>query len=369
MKILYYFPEYDTPMFQWQRTHFIEELLHHDIQFETFNPLIYSCPDEANEYFIRRIRKGGFDLLLSSVCYEGIIYPEVLKTTNQQGIPSLLISWDNLTVPIYDKKQAKLFDLVWLTCRQTEYLYDRWGAKYIIQPYAANPYTFLYEKGDIAHTVCFLGTPYGSRSLMINALTNGCIDVDLYYGGGKREEPTIRVNYDIVHPQYWRIFLHRLCYSEGRQILLGALKNKLVGSQVVNESPYLHRFNSVPATEISGVYSSHALCLASTSTNHTDSLKRPLKIVNLRSFEIPMSGGIAICKYNSELAEYFEAGREIVFYQTEEELIEKARYYINGAPDSEIVRMKEAARKRAENDHTWWRRFKAVFEELGISAH
>lgn len=367
MKILYYFPEYDTPMFQWQRLHFIDELSRHGIQFETFNPLIYSGPDEANERFVKRIKEGGFDLLLSGVCYEGIIYPEVLKSANQQGTPSLLIRWDNLTVPIYDRKQAKLFDLVWLTCRETSCLYDRWGANYFVQPYAANPFTLTPQEGQTNLHVCFLGTPYGSRSLMINTLTNAGIDVDLYYGGQKNLiEQKIKVQYDIVHPPYWKIFLHRLSYPEGRQMIFGAVKNKLVGSRTIDKSPALHWFKSVPATEISKVYSSHALCLASTSTNHTDSLKKPLKIVNLRSFEIPMSGGLALCKYNPELAEYFEDGKEILFYHSDDELKDKARFFTKKASDSDLQRMKEAARFRAEKDHTWWKRFTAVFDALGL---
>ena len=367
MKILYYFPEYDTLMFKWQRWHFINELEKHGIEFETFNPLVYSNPDEANELFVKRIKQGGFDLLLSGVCYEGIIYPEVMQAANQLGIPSLLISWDNLTVPIYDKKQCKLFDLVWLMCRETSRFYDRWGAKYIVQPYAANPDTFVYAEGKLNRKACFLGTPYGSRSLMINALTESGIDVDLYFGGCKSsQEKKLVTKYDIVHPPYHQIFLHRLTYAEGRKVIMGALKNKMIGSQTIQENERLHHYSSVPTTEISTVYSNHAICLASTSTNHTDSLKNPLKIVNLRSFEIAMSGGLALCKYNPELAEYFDEEKEILFYQDNYELIEKARYYTLQASESELRQMKIAARIRAERKHTWWHRFTRVFNELGI---
>ncbi len=368
MKILYFFPEFNTPMFQWQRVHIIDELEKHGVEFETFNPLVYSDPDEANELFVKRIKQGKFDLLLSSVCYEGIIYPEVLQAAYQQGRPSLLIRWDNLTVPMYDKKQCKLFDLVWLTCRETSRLYDRWGAKYIVQPYAANPDTFVYVAGKLNRNACFLGTPYGSRSLMINALTESGIDVDLYYGDGKStQEKKIVTKYDIVHPPYYKIFFHRLIYTEGRKIIMGALKNKMFGSQTIHENDCLHHYPSVPAfSEISTVYSNHAICLASTSTNHTDSLKNPLKIVNLRSFEIPMSGGLALCKYNSELAEYFEDGKEVLFYQNNDELIEKARYYTSQVLESELRQMKAAARMRAEREHTWWHRFTRVFNELGL---
>lgn len=367
MKILYYFPEYDTPMFQWQRLHFIDELSRHGIEFETFNPLICSGPDEANELFVKRIKQGGFDLLLSGVCYEGIIYSEVLEAANQQGIPSLLIRWDNLTVPIYDKKQARLFDLVWLTSHETSSMYEKWGARYITQPYAANPFTFPYNEGPINRSVCFLGTPYGSRSLMINTLTHAGIDVDAYYGGKKvKKERRIKVNYNMPHPSRFRIMLNNLSYAEGRKMIMGAVKNKMMGSQTITENAALHHYSAVPVSEVASIYSNHSVCLASTSTNHTDSLKKPLKIVNLRSFEIPMSGGLALCKYNPELAEYFEDGKEILFYQTNEELRELAHRYSKSISEVELRRMKMAARKRAEAEHTWWCRFTKAFETLGL---
>ncbi len=367
MKILYFFPEYDTPMFQWQRLHFIDELSHHGIEFETFNPLIYSCPAEANELFIKRIKQGGFELLLSSVCYEGIIFPEVLKAAKVQGVPSLLIRWDNLTVPIYDKKQSKLFDLVWLTSHETSNMYKQWGTNFIIQPYAASPYTFTYNEGPLNRNICFLGTPYGSRSLMINTLTQASIDVDAYYGGVKTiQSNKIRVKYDIPHPSHYKMLLHSLSYREGRKMMMGAIKNKIVGSQTIIENAALHHFPAVPVSEVSSIYSCHSVCLASTSTNHTDSLKNPLKIVNLRSFEIPMSGGIALCKFNPELADYFEEGKEILFYHTNDELIEKAQRYSKSIDEVELRCMKMAARKRAEAEHTWWCRFKKAFDTLGL---
>lgn len=354
-------------MFQWQRLHFIDELSKHGVEFETFNPLIYDTPDEANALFISRIKKGGIDLLLSGVCYEGIIYPDVLYNAKKIGVPTLLIRWDNLTVPYYDKNQSKLFDLVWLTSCDTSYLYDKWGAKYMIQPYAANPFSFNYHDVPIQRNVCFLGTPYGSRSLMINTLTQAGVDVDLYYGGGNSgKESNIPVKYDIVSPSYYDTLIHSLCYKEGRKMLLGSIKNKLIGSRNIIDNSYLHHYSSVPVSNLPSIYSEHSICLASTSTNHTDSLKNPLKIVNLRSFEIPMSGGLALCKYNPELANYFEEGKEILFYKTNDELIEKARYYSKRVEECELKKMKMAARKRAEGEHTWWHRFLRAFKELGL---
>ena len=79
-----------------------------------------------------------------------------------------------------------------------------------------------------------------------------------------------------------------------------------------------------------------------------------------------MSGGIEICRYNPELADYFEDGKEIVFYKNNDELQDKARYYLTTASDYDIRSIKIAARKRAEGEHTWWQRFTKAFGLLGL---
>ena len=170
-----------------------------------------------------------------------------------------------------------------------------------------------------------------------------------------------------MQPATIMILLNRLRFREGRLLLKGSILNKLLGRARVIENDYLTRYYAIPPKDISSYYSKYALSLASTSTNSTDALKDPLKIINLRNFEIPMSGGVEICKYNPELAEYFVEGKEILFYNNNDELVEMARYYTQRASDKEILNIKMAARNRAERDHTWWNRFSLMFEKLGIA--
>ena len=367
MKILYFFPEYATPMFSWQRIHFMDELQRHGVEFETFNPLLCDSPEIANEEFIKLMGHGKYDLLLSSVCYPGMIFPDVLREANRKGIPTLCIRWDNLTIPFFDKEQAKDFDLLWLTARETAYLYKKWGANYIIQPYAANPYTFNLVSEGFTNRVCFIGTPYGSRSLMINQLAECEVPVSVFFGGGSNSRKEVTTKYKMVTPSLRRQLFDRMRFAAGRKITWGMIVNKVSNNPQINRNNKNIEFHpSATFSELSKHYSSFVLSLGSTSTNHTDALKNPLKIINLRNFEIPMSGGIEICKYNAELAGYFEDGKEIVFYSDNNELVEKAKYFITVAKESEIRAIKSAARKRAENEHTWWCRFTKAFDALGL---
>jgi len=371
MRILYYFLEKYTPMYQWQRVHIIDELQRHGCEVKCVNPLAFTTPEEANESLLRTIGNESIDLFFTNVCYQKELFKSTIQRIKAKGIPTLCLRCDNLVIPYNDKKLSPSFDLVWLTSKETRYLYDKWGAKTIFAPYASNPYLFKYnEPITMEKTVVFIGTPYGSRSVMMNSLIRKNIKLDLYYKKGSVVNMSGASNNAVLRKPLqvglFNVIAHRLLFEPGRKVLWGAFVNRVSGQEQIIESQYLRSFPSVLPSEQSSIYSKYALALASTSTNHTDILKKPLKIINLRNFEIPMSGGIEICKYNPELAEYFEDGKEIVFYKNNEELVDKARYYTQKAKDSELLSIKRAARLRAENEHTWWNRFKIAFDSLGI---
>ena len=371
MKILYFFQEIGTPMFQWQRVHIISELEHHGCHVTTFNPLHYATPQEANEAVLSLLDQQKYDLFFTNVGYYKVLFPETVDQIKKLGVPTMCLRCDNLVIPFNDKVLAPHFDLVWLTAIETKYLYDRWGVKSFFAPYAANPFVFKSQSdGQNIRKVCFIGTPYGSRSIMINSLSRGEVPVDAYYKKTEcalsQQPQDTEIKSDLIWPSRASVVLHRLMFPAGRKMMKGMIMNKLKGQVKIDENDFLTSLPVVMPDEQGGIYSKYALCLASTSTNHTDVLKKPLKIVNLRNFEIPMSGGIEICKYNPELAEYFEEGKEIVFYQDNDELVDKARHYLNKATDTELNAMKAAARKRAEAEHTWWNRFTKGFDLLGL---
>ena len=370
IRVLYYFQEMGTPMFQWQRVHLIDELKRHGCEIEVFNPLLYDSVSLANERLLERIDRGGIDLFFTNVCYHKMLFVDTLKYIKLKGIPTLSLRCDNLIVPYSDKVLAPYFDLVWLTSKETQPLYDSWNVKSFFAPYAANPFTFKYISKPINRKAVFIGTPYGSRAKMINALANGGVRIDVFGGKSPITSQTSSIQldtkYDIIKPSKITTLVNWTRFYEGRQVIKGRIVNIFAQHDSIDDHPNIERYYAVNPSALSEYYSEYSLSLASTSTNHTDVLNSPLKIINLRNFEIPMSGGVEICKYNSELADYFEEGKEILFYRTDEELVDKARYYTLKATDSEILNIKKSARFRAENEHTWWKRFCVAFEMLGI---
>lgn len=66
MRVFYFFKELDTPMYQWQRTNLIDELMRNGHEIITFNPLNYQSFDEANELVLDKINKyPNIDLFLA----------------------------------------------------------------------------------------------------------------------------------------------------------------------------------------------------------------------------------------------------------------------------------------------------------------
>lgn len=70
MNIFYFFKELDTPMYQWQRTNLIDELVRSGQNVVTFNPLDYQTIDEANEVVVKAIR-----ILVRLICF----WPVMIK--------------------------------------------------------------------------------------------------------------------------------------------------------------------------------------------------------------------------------------------------------------------------------------------------
>ena len=362
MKILYFFKDYPTPMYQWQHKHIIDELRHHECYVEIFNPLNYESTLSANEELISYLKKNKYDMFMTPHGHIDI-FPETILDIKKLGIPTLLICFDNLIAPFMHEKNAKYFDLVWLTSKETEYLFKRWGCNTIFMPYAANPHFFkpLFEKE--INRMLFIGTPYGSRKNTIMKLLYNDIDISLFGNTANSSSVPNEIN----KINYLKTAYNFSRFSIGRKVLLSTLKYKFNSSNELDLiHPHLIVNPPVDHSEMNYLLSNFAMSVSFTSALKTEILKNPVPIINLRSFEIPMSGGLQFCRHTKEMADYFEEDKEVLFYKNDDELISKAIFYLK--PENEEIRkqMKIAARKRSENDHTWFNRFCNVFDNIGI---
>lgn len=372
MKLFYYFLQYDSNMYMWQNNHFIDELTHHGIEIVIFNPLQYESLEQANEKARLALDADRYDLFMTGEP-EQICFIETVQYAKDKGIPTLLYCFDSLMTPLRHKRMAPLFDVVMISQKDSHGYFHSYNSNVIVSHYAANPYFFQMQKSVTEQlSLCFPGTPYGSRMVEIKKLAEASIPISLYYNKEKKETDASQEKTSIekeISDFYTpaKILLTLLRHPEGRKVIAGGIVSKFKSAPTLDFSlPNIEVSPAVNLKETNEIYAKHALALSVGIGRQTGYLKDPIQIVHLRNFEIPMCGGVQFCQYFEELSECFEEDKEIIFYRSKEEMIEKARFYL--APEQEKARtaIRLAARKRAEQEHTWFNRFNAAFKVLGI---
>lgn len=112
------------------------------------------------------------------------------------------------------------------------------------------------------------------------------------------------------------------------------------------------------------MYSRSKINLGFSTCGDTHRERERVLQVRLRDFEVPMAGGFYMVEEMEELADFFEPGREIVFYRGVGELAEKIRYFLGHEAERERIRL--AGHERARRDHTWHKRFTDAFTAMGL---
>jgi hypothetical protein len=84
-----------------------------------------------------------------------------------------------------------------------------------------------------------------------------------------------------------------------------------------------------------------------------------------RDFEIPaVGGGVYLTTYNSDLAQHFRIGEEILCYKDLDEMVELIRYYLKHRQGAHEIAIR--GRERCLAEHRWLHRYLAICEILGI---
>jgi spore maturation protein CgeB len=365
LKIIYFFREIETFMWQWQRKYIFEELYYHNCYIEVLNPLHFPSYEEANESLLSKLQnKDHYDLVMTPH-NEEVLFIATLQEIKKAGIPTLLFCPDSLLIPFHYKNICSHFDLVWITSNETANLYKRWGANTIMLPFAANPNYFNPDFENEINKVCFIGSPHSNRSKILNKLLEGNIPTSVYAKINKDKPKGQSI--ENKNKRELSNALTMMRFGVGRKLLVSSVLNKLIKSAALNiESENLEIIPPVSFEELPTVYSRYALSLATSAAKRTGDLPKPVDFILLRNFEIPMSGGLQLCSYSNELSQYFEEDKEILFYRNNKEFIDKANFYLRKDNHSLRINMKLAARKRAENEHTWFNRFEKIFAILEI---
>jgi spore maturation protein CgeB len=206
----------------------------------------------------------------------------------------------------------------------------------------------------------FIGTPHGSRIKQLNILLSNKIPVTIY------SDKVSGYNFSNIRKALFPLdeILQHLTFKSGRKILLGKILSMFYNDKLL-KNEYLEIFPSVKASEMACLYRKYRLSWSSVYARNTGYLKSPLITINVRSFEIPISGGLQFVAHNSELKKYFSDGHDIVFYDSEN-FVDTARHYLFELSENKIIEMKNSAMKNSLDNHTWGNRFNKIFDILRL---
>jgi spore maturation protein CgeB len=87
--------------------------------------------------------------------------------------------------------------------------------------------------------------------------------------------------------------------------------------------------------------------------------------IPLRVLDICGCGGFCISNYQPEIAEFFELDREIVVYDSEGDLLEKADYYLKY--DDERTAIARRGHEKVRNEFTYEKQLKKIFNLAGVN--
>ncbi len=63
----------------------------------------------------------------------------------------------------------------------------------------------------------------------------------------------------------------------------------------------------------------------------------------------------------------YEEDKEMLFYSSMDELVDKIKFYTHPRQDSARADIKRRAHERSVRDHTWTHRFDHLFQSLGLT--
>lgn len=300
-------------------------------------------------------RAAPLDLVLTYVC-DSHLESETIRRVRERVAPILNFFCNNVHQFHLVERTAREFDFCLVPEQEALPRYRRSGARPIFWPMAANPKYYHPVDAPGRYDVSFAGQRYADRGSLVLALLEAGIATHAFgqswlpgAGGGGEKAPrggALARSFDLL--------LH------GRNPMRAARDTLDWQKLSSGHAAFLH--GPVSDEDYVRLYSESRISLGFSIVGDTHRALRPKRQVRLREFEGPMSGAFYLTGWMEEMTLHYEVGREIVCYRSPEELVEKARWYLEH--DDEREKIRRAGHARALRDHTWHRRFETLFADL-----
>ncbi len=216
---------------------------------------------------------------------------------------------------------APAFDWVVTTHHESVPRYERLGHPgVILSQWACNQYAYDRTASELEYDVTFVGIRYGERPQTIARLAAAGYSVRCWGRGW----PDGRLSHDEMVRVFGASRINLNLSSSWEPPLSMKLRAALRGRRYGRRS-----------SQIKG-----------------------------RTFEVPGSGGFLLTDRAPHLEEYFEVGREIAAFSSDDDLIEQVGFWLEHPEERAAVA--EAGYRRARAEHTYDHRFAEIFRRAGL---
>jgi len=316
------------------------------------------------DIFIKEHHIKPFDLFFAYFM-DGMVDPKVIDEIRSYGVPTINFSCNNTHQFYLVKELSPYFDYNLHSEKDAAAKFRAIGANPVWFPMAANPK--YYHPYNIPRTldVSFTGQCYARRPYYIWHLLENNIDVDVYGPGWLRKTDKALLRRSVRWVRRVKLVLQSLVASSPKkryEFSTGLAGGDLRDCLRYKYANHMH----APASDDDMIrkYSESKISLGFLEVHDEHNPAAMVKQhLHLREFEAPMSGALYFTGWCDELAEFYEPDKEVVIYRNEHELLDKARYYLAHPEQAEQVR--QAGHRRALADHTYQKRFKDLFVQLG----
>jgi len=327
MKILYAAPRFDygdpNRGYSYEHCNFYDTLANMGYgitYFDTLTLLKEKGKPEMSRLLLETVKREKPDLLFS-VLFRDEFEAEAIWEISEKTTTATL-NWfcdDQWRFEDFTRHWAALFNWCVTTTPSSLPKYQAIGCSNVIKSqWACNHFACRRMKLSLTHGVTFVGNPHSNRRKFIKKLAGYGLDVETWganWGHGRigQEEMLTLFGQSRINLNFSRTSIR----NPERQF------------------PFLWRPKRVYVYQIKG-----------------------------RVFEVPGCGGFLLTEAAEDLENYYQPDVEVATFTTLKELAEKAAYYLRH--ETERSRIAEQGCRRTLAEHTYQKRFKEIFREIGL---
>ena len=382
MRILYI----DWPCFGKVDTQFtLEQAGHEFVPFFHEKYQERSCP-EFDEAFLSFIGDTHYDF-----CFSYNFYPIISNNCQKLGLKYISVVYDNPFVLLYSYALINPVNYVFLFDKQEYQKLKNGGINtvyYTTLPVNSTLIDFFmkkpFDREKLSADVSFVGSLYNEQHNLFDKLsdvtpyTKGYLDAIMesqlkIQGYNFIEElltPNILADLQRVSPYrqsasgaetsgyiYSNYYIARKLTSIERQRLLAAV------AEYAPLKVYTHDSNAIiPNAKNMGkvdYYSEMPYVFANSKINLNITLRSIQSGIPLRAMDIMGNGGFLLTNFQADFLDYFIPDEDFVYYESEDDLIEKVQYYLSHEKDRREIA--HNGHEKVKTNHSFEKFFEYIF--------